>query len=1281
MTRSPQHASSARWQRGVTLAVAIALQCQLLTSARAQSTAPTAPSQNPLISLSNIVQPNLMVTLDSSWSMIFPYMPEGDVKLPGGTVNFPGFTSAIMHPDDNRFAVDQGPVWGDGGAIPGDPSASAGIFQMQMRSPDVNTLYYDPAVTYKPWITSQRDSVTGEYKRYPPADPAKALFDPDKPTATGPAPYYANLTLVDSSREATWCPTNPASGDKLKCVKSFKPFNPGLYYRLEGANSTCPKVSVVENGVTALYPNPKDARCFTKYDINSGTSFKKYKTRTDCAGASCTAAEEKQNFANWFVYYRTRLHIAQASLPETFLQLKDNRLRVGWGTIHQGASPIDNQSTRNVQSGIRVLNGARKEALVNWIRAFQGHNKITNASPDPKLRGGTPLMASVTGVGDYFSRDDLHSPWANDPENGDRNKSDALTCRRSYNLLITDGYYTDDTPTSAANGIIANEDNTDGELIQDNAKIQSYKYVAKKPYADDCPATLADAAMYYWKNDLRKDLDNKVPTGSDPVNGNPAFWQNLTQFNIGLGVSGNIAYNDLDNELKSLSLTTGGKSWWPNKCAVSRADPSRVDDMLHAAINTRGRYFSVKTPVELTNALTSALGRASRQDGMTQSGVSLQTQYVDAINVKYVPAYTSEQWFGDVKAYEASGKNSWSKNPVWSAANVMPGPTARNIVTWTGSTAAPFEWGSIGLINQATIKANLPDGATEAQLIDYIRGDKTQEDTSTQLRLFRQRDSLLGDFINSTPTLLKGNVDLSYDKLPTSTAQSSYADFRTKKAARSPLLFVGDNGGMLHAFADYDGVKEPDSLNASKARGQEVFAFVPKAAMEGLGNFARRDYGTINNPHRYMVDGPLTESDAYLGGAWHNLLIGTMGAGGRSIFALDVTPGRKLGRDTIMWEKSNADDADFGYMLGDAQVGMLPDGSWKIFVGNGPYSDKGHAVLMMIDLSSGEISKIDVSSGTEKGNALGAVQLVKNASQQVTAIYAGDLLGRMWRFDVNPSSGAVSIGLQGQPLFRTPTTKVTTLDVAQPITAAPSIVSHPLGGYMVLFGTGKLYDDSDTTDVTTQSLYGVWDAPTNLTSGLSNANLSRADLVEQKILPTVVATNGKQSYYDMEFHDVNYKEKHGWFIDLTLAPGERLIYPSTLISKFVLMNTVVPPQGASTPTCGTIDGTAYSFLLPILMDGSYTKSNIIDTDGDGQITDADKIASIYSTPANGRSKVALPKSDTGAGTTDTPRACGTGSELAYDNHVALTQALGPYPPGICKIRSRIWRQILNPPQP
>ncbi len=1281
MSRSTPHAPSALWQRGVTLAVAIALQSQLFTSAWAQSAAPTAPSQNPLISLSNIVPPNLMVTLDSSWSMIFPYMPEGTVKLPGGNVNFPGFTSAIMHPDDTRYTVDQGRVWGDGGAIPGDYTSAAGVFQMQMRSPDVNTLYYDPTVSYKPWITSQKDSLTGEYIRYPAANPAKALFDPDKPTGA-----FANLTLVEASRTATWCPSNPAmSGDKLKCVSSAKPFNPGLYYRLDGANSLCKKV----NG----YPDPTDKNCFTKYDINTGTSFAKAKTRTDCAGATCTAAEEQQNFANWFVYYRTRLHIAEASLPETFLQLNDNRLRVGWGTIHKGDSVIDGVSTRNVIDGVRTLDGPRKQALVNWIRAFKSDYVISTATNDPldyaRLRGGTPTMAALTGVGDYFSRNDVRSPLASDPAKGDTSKSDALSCRRSYNLLITDGYYTDDTPKSTINGTtiaIGNEDGTDGPQLTGPVN-QPYQYVAaqQKMRADACLSTLADAAMHYWKNDLRPDIDNRVPSGKDNLNENPAFWQNLVQFAIGLGVSGNIPYSDLDNQLALIAA--GKQSWWPNGCSVTRSDASRVDDLLHAAVDTHGRYFSVKTPVELTNALTTALGRASRQDGMKQGGVSLLTQFTNDTNVKYVPEFTSEQWFGDVKAYDATSTGAWSKTPAWSATDVVPAVADRNIVTWTGSAGALFTTGTIGATNLNTLKANLPTDATEAQLVDYIRGDKSQEDTAVKLKLFRQRDGLLGDFMNSTPTLLKGKTDLGYDKLPAGPAQASYAAYLARKSARSPLLFVGDNGGMLHAFADYDATRTPDPLNPSKARGQEVFAFVPQAAMPWLGNFARRDYGTVVNPHRYLVDGPLTESDAYLNGAWRNVLIGTMGAGGRTIFALDVTPDKKLDQSAVMWELSEAADADFGYMMGRAQVGLLPGKGWKVFVGNGPYSGKGHAVLMIIDLLSGKVEKVDVSSSSETGNALGAVQLVKDSNQQVTAIYAGDLQGRMWRFDVNPSSGAVSVGLGGQPLFQTPSAMANGVNVPQPITAPPSISSHPLGGYMVLFGTGKLYDETDPSDTSMQSLYGVWDAPANLTSGQNNANLSRADLVEQKIITPAVASNANgQSYFDMELHDVNYKEKHGWFVDLTLEPGQRQIYASTLLDStqagaFVLMPTAVPPHAKDTPTCDAIKGVAYTFVLNVLMDGSYTKTQLVDTNGDGVVDNKDQTASVYSSPLDGPGAVTKKDVSGSVGGGETPKACSNGANQYTDNQVSVDQQIATPLTGACKIRSRIWRQILNPPHP
>lgn len=1294
MICTSRHQRPSRLATGLTLALVLGLQALSPTDATAQSST-TAPSQNPLLSQGSVVPPNMMVTLDTSWSMVYPYIPEGDVRLPGGTAKFPGFTSVIIHPDDNRYTVDQGRAKGDGGAIPGDPTGNASVFQMQMRSPDVNGLYYNPAVTYKPWLKSKDPSTTPATEvRYPDASFKQALFKPDVLANTSRAantpPNYADLSLVQAARTAVWCNNPPAiSGDKLTCTSTSKPFNPGLYYRLDGTAAGCPLV----NGA----PNPNDARCYTKYDVNGSGPFPNYSTRTDCTkGAStCTQAQEQQNFANWFVYYRARLLMAQAALPETFLQLKDNKMRTGWATIHQPISQIDGIDTRNVVSGVRTMDATRKEQFVNWIRAFKSDNTVTDATPDPTMHPQTPLLAAMAGVGDYFSRHDKHGPWANDPEIGDSDPSKALSCRRSFNILITDGYYTDSKPQTYASGSavpIGNDDGTKANTAITGPNNQSFTYSAPLPYADKMSGTLADVAMHYWVNDLFPDspdgtpgMPNNVPAGKDVITQDPAFWQHLVQFAIGLGVTGNIAADTPQATNAQLKLVASGKKgWWDstdvaNNNAPVGSNDHLADDLLHATVNSRGQYFKVSNPVALTTALTTALSRANRQTGLKQAGLALQSINSGGTNVKYVPEYTTVSWTGDVKAYDADASGNFSTKYAWSANEQLPSPADRNIATWNGSKGASFNWDGatgIGAANQALIQ--LPSGATGPKLIDYIRGDTSNEDNGVSMGLFRQRDSLIADIVDSTPTLLQGNVNLRYDLLATGTpGQSTYNDFVARKSARPPLLVVGDNGGVLHFFADYDA--KASTPNKSTNRGQEVFAYVPQAAMSGLGNFASRDYGTDSNPHHFAVDGPLTESDAYFNEDWQNVLIGTMGAGGRAIFALNVTSGiattktppPALGPDSVIWEKSSTDDGDFGYMIGDAQVGVLPNGHWTVFVGNGPYSDKGHAVLMLIDLSTGVISKVDASSKADSGNGLGAVQLVKNSNQQVVTIYAGDLKGNLWRFDVNPSdpNSSISVGLGGQPLFEG--------SGSQPITAAPAVVSHPKGGNMVVFGTGKLFDDKDPGDATTQTLYGVWDAPSGTPSGLATSNIKQGNLVEQKIITTPVTTNkANQAFYDIQFNNVDYKAKNGWFMDLTLGAGQRLIYPMTVIRDFVLINTVVPAAPSSLPSCESTNGMGYTFLLPAVMDGKYAKTQIWDTNGDGVVDGNDVIASVVQTTA-GRN-IVVTNNCTGPNCSPPPctgpschTRCPSGKNVTVGSMNGYQLR--------CQISSRIWRQLLNHP--
>ena len=1194
---------------------------------------PGAPSQTPLITRDGgQPKPNVMLTLDTSWSMIFPYVPEGAFQVNGFTVKFPGFTSPIMHPDDTRYATDQGPAVGDGGAIPADALDTTNVFQRQMRSPDVNQLYYDPRQVYKPWLIT-KDLVTGAETRYPPAVASQAWFDPDK---NGPADRFANLTDQSAATTAIsknvygadiyWCNQNPGTaGDKLRCATGAKRFNPAIYYRLVSSTA-----------------DPTVATSYQVYDINSAMTFTKHPNRTDCGPAACSQAEELQNYANWFVYYRTRLHVVQAAIPESFLQLSDI-IRVGWGTIHQGVSDIDGANNAIVQSGVRDLSTARKAALVKWIRNFQSDKSVTDDTAQPKLKGGTPLLTALTGVGEYFRRADGGSPWSGDPTASNGGPVAPLSCRRSYNMLITDGYY-NDTST------VGNEDGTDGVAIaQGNNPSQTYTYAAARPFSDAKSGTLADIAMKYWKSDLRPDprgIANNVPYGNDTPQEDPAFWQHLVQFPIGLGVSGNIPISDLSNQLTL--LTNGTKGWWDGGGTITSTDPRRIDDLLHAAVNSRGQYFSAKNAAELTEAMTSALNRTAERPGLKEAGVGAASLLLSANNVKYVPEYTTTSWIGDVKAFALDADGVVAANYTWSAAERRPAAGNRNIVTWNGSSGVSFTWGTIGDTDKALITPTLPTGTgvtpddLGGYLVNYIRGDTTYEDTTLKTSLFRKRNGKLPDFVNSPPVLIKGNVNLHYENMVSGDAQSSYAAFAHAKAARPPVLFIGGNGGMLHAFADY--------AAAGVARGQEVFAYVPKAVLPNLSVLAQKSYGKTDNYHRYYVDGPLVETDAYLGTGWKNILVGTLGAGGKGIFALNVTDATSMGPSSILWERSSADDADMGYMFAAPQVGVLANGQWAVFVGNGSHSAEGKAALLVINLSTGTISKVVVDA--TGGNGLGGVTLVKNANQQVIGAYAGDLKGNVWHFTVTDT------GTTAASIF----TATTRLGVAQPITAAPGVMPHPNGGYLIVIGTGKLQDTGDNDDTSLQTLYGLWDKPN------AASNITRAKLVEQTIGAARTATGG--TYYALSSNAVDYgsltTDVRGWYIDMTIEAGQRLIYTPTIIRNYVLVGTIVPARTADFCSPAN-EGKGYNFLMPALTGGQSTVP-VLDTDRNGRVTDADLLVSVFESAADGGDTI-LTKDVNGR------------LRLSIQNTKGQQGAELPGEGTPKQIIGRTWRQILNPPRP
>ena len=930
--------------------------------------AQTEPSQSPLLSRDGGgVPPNIMLTMDDSGSMTWSHMPENTIYVGSYTTANPlGSDGARMDPGESSAAYVN-----FAGTIAGVPG-SLNYRQRLMRSPETNTVYYNPEVRYDPWATASGGRMTAYAATAAPRDPMN------------PTGGTVNLTDVRSisNGQLTWCfRTSTSSG--CGRTNSAVSYDPGLYYRLG-------------KDTAGAYRDPTTAANYTEYSINTGSSFTKHAARTDCAGSTCTQAEEQQNFSNWFTYYRTRNLLARGSILEAFANAS-NTFRLGWGRINQDTTTaVDGVDTQVIEAGVRAFDSTTKTNLFNWIQALPAS-------------GGTPLPRAMRAVGEYYKRSDNKGPWSDVP--GQTNTTTDKSCRRSYHIMVTDGYWNEGTTS------VGNSDNTNGAVITGPGR--SYQYVSPRPYRDGNADTLADYAMEYWKNDLRSDLTNNVVPSAD----NPAFWQHMVNFMVGLGVRGTL------NPATDLpALSDGTKTWGSDE----------IDDLWHSALNSRGAFFSAKDPSELAGSIKNAVGQALERE-LREAGVATAATTLQDGNRKYIPLYKTADWNGDIQAYllDAAGQAGALS---WTASTKLPVWGSRNIYTWrtdtVPATAVPFTWADMGTDNQVALGSL---GSTyTTSFVNFLRGDRSKEGDSQP---FRARKGVLGDFINSNPVLVKDAVNMGYINLPTAQGGgAAYSAFLTQKAARPAVLFVGANDGMLHAFKDTLGSVPADD-------GKEIFAYVPRAVYANLSKLADKNYGTTTLYHQFFVDGPLMETDAFVkapgasAASWRNYLLGSLGAGGRAVFALDVTDNVNLNASTIRWELSAASHSDLGYVVAPIQVGVLPNGEWVAIFGNGRYSSSGYAVLFVVNLETGAVQTLTVD--TSGANGLGGVGVVRNSSGQITSLYAGDLKGQIWKFEYQASTSSRFQISGGAALF----SASSAAGVAQPITQAPlatQLASEPM---------------------------------------------------------------------------------------------------------------------------------------------------------------------------------------------------------------------------------------------
>jgi type IV pilus assembly protein PilY1 len=480
--------------------------------------------------------------------------------------------------------------------------------------------------------------------------------------------------------------------------------------------------------------------------------------------------------------------------------------------------------------------------------------------------------------------------------------------------------------------------------------------------------------------------------------------------------------------------------------------------------------------------------------------------------------------------------------------------SAAQKTAWFTPTAAPALSQASGWTSVQTT------AATADTLINYLRGQFGFEERSpaNSVLLYRTREHVLGDIINGKPVYVKVP--------PFNYTENNYTAFKAGLASRQGVVYVAANDGMLHAF--------------NSDTGNEMWAYVPSFVLPNLKTLADDNYA---NAHQFFVDGSPVANDIWTGTAWKTVVVGGLNGGGKGYYALDVT---NPSSPVVMWEFS---DANLGYTYGNPVMGKLTDGSWVVVFTSGynntPVTGNttadGVGRLFVVNALTGAVKfTVSTAVGTSASpSGLGKIaawvdnSLTDNTLQRV---YGGDMLGNLWRFDINDL-----ILPAGKEATQLALLQVGTYQ--QPITTSPEV--GLVNNIPVIYvGTGRYLGASDVNDQNQQSLYAIVDQ-LNAT-GLGNVRSeTTCPLVQQTI--TVQGVNSRTT----TTLPVDFASKCGWFLDFNPgndSPGERVNVDPKLQLGVLAVATNIPEQSVC-----TVGGSSFLYFF------DYTTGTFVATAAGG----------------------------------------------------------------------------------
>ncbi|MDM4767711.1 PilC/PilY family type IV pilus protein [Pelomonas sp. SE-A7] len=854
---------------------------------------------------------------------------------------------------------------------------------------------------------------------------------------------------------------------------------------------------------------------------------------------------------------------------------------------------LQSDTTSSGSSTVTVGSVVSGPTVVDGATASTSSSSVSNSSSN-----STP--ATTAGYPTYGSCSTTAAPADTDTAG-------------SGSTATTGPTQTGSTGPTTTNGATTN---TDSYPTSTNGAVTESSTVVNSGGSTD---SLADVAMYYYKSDLRDSAlgnctgalgtsicENNVKSLGEDT----ATWQHMSTYTLGLGVNGLLTYKaDYDTaETGDYKEIKGGNKNWPTPSSDAIAN---IDDLWHAAVNGRGRYFSATDPTTLAASLSAALNSIKAVLGASSAAATSTLQPVEGDNGVFIAQFMSSEWTGDLKAYSMNVKTgavpttdaAGNDISTWSASTQLTAAYERKIYYFKGATG---NTGTLREFTYANLTADAMNGYFDnacskspsltqctgagaallsslnsgANMVSFLRGQ-----AQTQ---YRVRNKILGDIVNSSPVYV-GKPGFSY-------TENSYATFKSSNASRAVTLYVGANDGMLHAF---------DATN-----GNERWAYMPRLVMDKVYRLGDSFY---ESKHLYTVDATPVVGDIYVGGAWKTILVGGLNSGGSGYYAIDVT---NPASPVALWEFT---DANQGLSYGNPIITKLKSGKWVVAFTSGYNNADGTGHLFVVDAATGEKLK-DISTGVGTAanpSGLGKLNAWVDADTDNTALryYAGDLYGNIWRFDVDgllePKNSAFKLG------------QAIKNEIPQPITTAPQIAEIEANGgkhAVVYFGTGRYLGKTDVTNADVQSIYAVKDALGSVSLGDLRKD---GQLVQQEIVdPDATLRKVKDT------NPVDWSSKNGWYLDLP-STRERINVDMQLAFNMLTAAGNIP--GNTATDCDKAqDGTSYIYQLNVISGrgSAKTLSSMVAGLSTVQLADGTGVTVVTKTDASSPDPLTVPPSAT-----------------------------------------------------